>query len=203
LEWAKDKIILGSAKESAIITEENKLMTSYHEGGHSLVALYTKGAVPLHKVTVIPRGNALGLTVQLPTSDITGYTKAELYAMLDVCMGGRVAEELIYGSESVTTGASNDLEKATSVARQMVLKFGMSDKIGLTSFSSEAYAEAGSETKAKVEVEVANILEQSYMRAMKLLSSKKDELHKLAKALVDYETLDIEQVKYVIKGNLF
>jgi ATP-dependent metalloprotease len=158
LEWAKDKIIMGSERKSAVITPENKKITAYHEGGHTLVALYTKGATPLHKVTVIPRGNALGVTVMLPEADRNNYTKEELFASLDVAMGGRVAEELIYGPSNVTTGASNDLENATKTARAIVLSYGMSEKIGLISWSDEDYAKASPATKAAIEEEIKTIL---------------------------------------------
>lgn len=159
LEWAKDKIIMGSERKSAIITPENKKMTAYHEGGHTLVALFTQGAMPLHKVTVIPRGNALGVTVMLPEADRNNYSRAELFAALDVAMGGRVAEELIYGADQVTTGASNDLENATRTARRMVLSYGMSDKIGLISWSEEDFARASPATKAAIEQEIKTMLE--------------------------------------------
>eukprot|EP00842_Homolaphlyctis_polyrhiza_P001900 jgi/Hompol1/2710/HPOL_003015-RA len=200
LEWAKDKIIMGSEKKSAVITEENKRLTAYHEGGHTLVALYTPGAMPLHKVTVIPRGNALGVTVQLPEADKTNHTKRELLAMLDVCMGGRVAEELIFGPDEVTTGASSDLQKATSVAREMVMSYGMSEKVGLQSLDDDAFERASSQTRSTIESEVKELLEHSYARTFALLKSHKDELHKLAKALIDYETLSQEEVRIAIKG---
>ncbi|KAL2913563.1 i-AAA protease yme1 [Polyrhizophydium stewartii] len=200
LEWAKDKIIMGSEKKSAVITEENKRLTAYHEGGHTLAALYTQGAMPLHKVTVIPRGNALGVTVQLPEADKTNHTRKELLAMLDVCMGGRVAEELIFGADEVTTGASSDLQKATSIAREMIMSYGMSDKVGLQSFSQESFEQASSQTRALVEAEVKALLESSYSRTMSLMRTHKEELHRLAKALVEHETLSLDEVKLAIKG---
>ena len=163
LEWAKDKIIMGSEKKSAVITEKDKRITAYHEGGHTLVAIYTEGAMPIHKVTVIPRGNALGLTVQLPEDDRSHQTKSELFAMLDVCMGGRVAEELIFGPKEVTTGASSDLQKATSIARSMVMAFGMSEKVGLLNFSNETFEKASSQTKALIESEINALLEVLYL----------------------------------------
>ncbi|KAJ3089981.1 ATP-dependent zinc metalloprotease FTSH 4, mitochondrial [Quaeritorhiza haematococci] len=159
LEWAKDKIIMGSERKSAVITEQNRRLTAYHEGGHTLVALYTQGAMPLHKVTVIPRGNALGVTVQLPEQDKTNHTKRELAAMLDVCMGGRVAEELVFGTDEVTTGAGNDLEKATDVAREMVLRFGMSDKVGVVAFREQEMEKISTQTRAVIEAEVKALLE--------------------------------------------
>jgi ATP-dependent metalloprotease len=161
LEWSKDKIIMGAERKSAIITDESKRVTAYHEGGHALVALHTPGAMPLHKVTVIPRGQALGVTVQLPEQDQNSYSKKELLAMMDVCMGGRVAEELILGKEDITTGASNDLEKATDVARGMVMVYGMSDKIGPVSLAGEREDsnKMSPEGRQVVEKEIRDMLE--------------------------------------------
>jgi ATP-dependent metalloprotease len=161
LEWSKDKIIMGAERKSAIITDESKRVTAYHEGGHALVALHTPGAMPLHKVTVIPRGQALGVTVQLPEQDQNSYSKKELLAMMDVCMGGRVAEELILGKEDITTGASNDLEKATDVARGMVMVYGMSDKIGPVSLAGEREDsnKMSPEGRQIVEKEIRDMLE--------------------------------------------
>ncbi|KAJ3025948.1 ATP-dependent zinc metalloprotease FTSH 4, mitochondrial, partial [Rhizophlyctis rosea] len=199
LEWAKDKIIMGSERKSAVITDQNKRLTAYHEGGHTLVALYSPGAMPLHKVTVIPRGNALGVTVQLPEADKTNHTKKELYAMLDVCMGGRVAEELIFGSEEVTTGAASDLEKASGVAREMVTVYGMSEKLlGVVRLGLGGVGSSPA-TRAVIEGEVRGLLEAAYQRANNILKTHKVELHRLAEALMEHETLSHEEVKIVIK----
>jgi ATP-dependent metalloprotease FtsH len=159
LEWAKDKIIMGAEKKSAVITAESKKKTAYHEGGHTLVAMHTKGAMPLHKVTVIPRGNALGVTVMLPGTDETSKSHQELIASIDVAMGGRVAEEIIYGKMNISTGASNDLQQATRTAKGIVLSYGMSDKAGLQSWSEDDYREASAPTKAIIENEIKSILE--------------------------------------------
>jgi ATP-dependent metalloprotease len=159
MEWAKDKIIMGTERKSAVIKLEDKKLTAYHEGGHTLVALYTKGAIPLHKVTIIPRGRALGVTVMLPEDDVLNRTREEILASIDVAMGGRVAEELIYGPMNATTGASSDLQSATSAARGYVLNYGMSDKIGLISWSEEDFARASPETKAAIEKEIKDMLE--------------------------------------------
>jgi ATP-dependent metalloprotease FtsH len=162
LEWAKDKILMGAEKRSAVITPENKKMTAYHEGGHTIVAMLTKGAMPLHKVTVIPRGNALGVTVMLPDGDQSSITREELIASIDVAMGGRVAEEIIYGKMNVSTGASNDLQQATKTAKGMVLSYGMSEKVGLASWSQEDYNESSSDTKHIIETEIRLILDVIY-----------------------------------------
>ena len=158
LEWAKDKIIMGAERKSAVITEKAKLMTAYHEGGHTLAAMFTDGAMPLHKVTVIPRGNALGVTVMLPESDQTSITRRELLASIDVAMGGRVAEELIYGADEVSTGASNDLQNATSTARRYVKNYGLGKSAGLATYSEEEFANASSEVKSSIEAEVRELL---------------------------------------------
>ncbi|KAI8809440.1 peptidase family M41-domain-containing protein [Cladochytrium replicatum] len=200
LEWAKDKIIMGSERKSAVITEQNKRLTAYHEGGHTLVALYTPGAMPLHKVTVIPRGNALGVTVQLPEGDKTNHTRKELLAMLDVCMGGRVAEEMIFGSEEVTTGASSDLEKATAIAREMVMLYGMGEQTGYATFSGDEFEKMSTQTKIAIEAEVKSLLQKAYARAENILRSHKEELHRLSRALVEYETLSVDEVQKAIKG---
>ncbi|KAI8923758.1 peptidase family M41-domain-containing protein [Entophlyctis helioformis] len=200
LEWAKDKIIMGSERKSAVITDESKRLTAYHEGGHTLVALYTQGAMPLHKVTVIPRGDALGVTVMLPEADQSSVTRRELFARMDVSMGGRVAEEFIFGADDVTTGAHSDLQNATRVARSMVLHHGMSDKVGLQNFNDEDFENASPETKALIEREIKAMLEASYARAFDVLRTHKDELHLLAKALIEYETLTADEVRTVIKG---
>lgn len=130
LEYAKDRILMGVERKSAFITEESRKLTAYHEGGHALVAMLTKGASPVHKATIMPRGNALGMVMQLPDKDDKSMTRKQLLAMLDVCMGGRVAEELIFGGENVTTGASQDLTSATQIARAMVTEYGFSDRVG-------------------------------------------------------------------------
>lgn len=130
LEFAKDKILMGSERKSAVLTEESKRLTAYHEAGHAIMALYTAGATPIHKATIVPRGQALGMVSQLPDKDETSISLHQLLARLDVCMGGRVAEEMIFGDRNVTSGASSDLEQATQTATAMVTKFGMNEKIG-------------------------------------------------------------------------
>ncbi|EGN92439.1 hypothetical protein SERLA73DRAFT_191072 [Serpula lacrymans var. lacrymans S7.3] len=198
-EWAKDRIILGTERKSQYIDEKNKLMTAYHEGGHALVALYTEGAMPLHKVTCVPRGHALGVTSQLPENDRYSVTQKEYQAMIDVCMGGRVAEELIYGADGTTSGASSDLQKATQTASAMVKNWGFSEKIGPV-FYNDRDDVISSATREKIDGEIRNLLQSGQDRVTKLLAEKKEELHLLARALVEHETLDVEEVKKVIKG---
>ena len=200
LEYAKDRIIMGAERKSAVISEKNRKLTAYHEGGHALVALYTDGAHPVHKATVVPRGVALGMVTQLPESDDeTSVSRRQLLAKLDVAMGGRVAEELIFGEEHVTTGASSDLEQATRLARAMVTRYGMSDKIGQMSISyDDGGASLSSETRATVESEVRKLLTAAHERARLVLKTHERELHALAKELLDKETLTGAQISELL-----
>ena len=170
LEHAKDRIMMGAERKSAVVAEENRRLTAYHEGGHALVALFTDGARPIHKATIVPRGQSLGMVMQLPEKDELNLTKKQLLAMLDVTMGGRVAEELIFGAENVTTGASSDLRQATRLAREMVTKYGFSDKCGLASTEYGDYG-LSHETRGVIEDEVKEMLHQANKRATKLLKS--------------------------------
>jgi len=198
-EWAKDRIVMGSERKSAYIDEKNKLMTAYHEGGHALVALYTEGAMPLHKVTCIPRGHALGVTSQLPENDRYSVTLKEYQATIDVCMGGRVAEEIIYGADGVTSGASSDLQKATQVATAMVKNWGFSDKVGPVYYSDRETV-ISPRTRENIDIEIRKLLQAGEDRVTALLKGKEDELHRLAHALVEHETLEADEVRKVIKG---
>ncbi|KAI0637009.1 ATP-dependent metallopeptidase Hfl [Trametes polyzona] len=198
-EWAKDRIIMGAERKTSFISEEVKKMTAYHEGGHALVALYTEGAMPLHKVTCVPRGHALGITSQLPKDDRYSVSLKEYLAEIDVCMGGRVAEELVYGPENVTSGASSDLQHATRTARAMVKNWGYSHKIGPV-YLSDREDTISPKKKDEIEDEVRSLLIAGESRVTALLKSKADELHRLANALVEHETLDAEEVQKVIKG---
>ena len=203
LEYAKDRILMGAERKSAVISEKNRKLTAYHEGGHSLVALYTDGAHPVHKATVVPRGVSLGMVTQLPeTDDETSISRRQLLAKLDVAMGGRVAEELIFGEEHVTTGASSDLEQATRLARAMVTRYGMSEKIGQMAISyDDGGASLSSETRAAVEGEVKRLLTAAHDRARSVLKTHEKELHALAKELLDKETLTGAQIKEVLLKN--
>jgi ATP-dependent metalloprotease len=185
---------MGAARTSAIITPENRKLTAYHEGGHALVALRTKGARPVHKATIVPRGQALGMVMQLPEKDELQMTRRQLLAMLDVTMGGRVAEELIFGPEEITTGASSDLQQATRLAREMVTRYGMSDRVGLASqdYSSD---ELSSETRQEIETEVKAMLDAAYKRAKDLLTKHEGDLHAIARRLLDSESLSGSELK--------
>ncbi|KAF9133477.1 hypothetical protein BGW39_009667 [Mortierella sp. 14UC] len=199
-EHAKDKILMGVERRSQVVTMESKKLTAYHEGGHALVALYTPGAMPLHKATIMPRGNALGVTVQLPDMDKDSFTRKEYMAQLDVAMGGRVAEEMIFGGDNVTSGCSSDIVHATKVAKAMVTQFGMSEKVGPVAHSEEDMMVLSTPTKQLIESETKSLIEAAQARATLLLKTHKEELHRLAKALVEYETLTQEEIRRAIEG---
>ncbi|PVU85448.1 hypothetical protein BB560_007017 [Smittium megazygosporum] len=200
LEYAKDKIIMGAERTSAVVTMESRKNTAYHEGGHALVAMYTPGALPLHKATIMPRGHALGVTVQLPEMDRDSFKRQEYYAMLDVCMGGYAAEQLIFGYDNVTSGSSNDLKKATDLATAMVTKYGMSDKVGHVVYSDSNMGKLSGETRKLIDEEIRSISEQSYARVSKLLTEKRAELDRLANALIEYETLDQNEIQRAVQN---
>ncbi|TFK54886.1 ATP-dependent metallopeptidase Hfl [Heliocybe sulcata] len=199
LEWAKDRIIMGAERKSSYINDHVKKLTAYHEGGHALVALYTEGAMPLHKVTCVPRGHALGVTSQLPEDDRHSVSLKEYLAEIDVCFGGRVAEELIFGTENVTSGASSDLRHATSTASRMVKNFGYSQKVGPVYYSDREEG-ISPHKKEEIENEIRSLLQAGEARVARLLKDKEGELHRLASALIEYETLDLEEVKKVVRG---
>ncbi|CAE6509427.1 unnamed protein product [Rhizoctonia solani] len=199
-EWAKDKILMGAERKSSYITPKDKLMTAYHEAGHALAALYTPGARSLHKVTCMPRGHSLGLTQTLPENDEHSVSFKQFSAMLDVSMGGRIVEEMIYGKENVTSGASSDIRAATNLARRMVKEYGFSDKVGTVYHGDSDTTPPSPETLRLIDTEIQAIIQQSIVRTTKLLESKTEELHKLAQALVEHETLDKSEVEKVIRG---
>ena len=201
LEEAIDKIMAGPEKKSRIISDEEKENTAYHEVGHALLAKLLKGCDPLHKVSIIPRGMALGVTMTLPEKDYLTMKKSQLLDRITMTLGGRVAEELIYGADSVTTGASNDLEKVSNLARKMVTSYGMSEKMGnLTYGKSEEHVFMGrdfghnrdfsEEIAADIDKEVKKIVDERYAIAKDLLFSNRDMLEFISKALLDRETLD-------------
>lgn len=199
LEYAKDKILMGAERKSAVISEQTRRLTAYHEGGHALCCIYTESSLPVHKATIMPRGPALGMVSQLPEKDMLSFSKAQMLARMDVAMGGRAAEELIYGEDNVTSGASSDFEQATNLAEAMVTKFGMSDKLGHVTYDKANESPA---TRALIESEVRRLLDESYARAKALLRSREAELHRLAEALIKHETLTGEEVMMAAKGEL-
>jgi len=210
-EMAKDKVMMGAERRSMVMTEEEKTLTAYHEGGHALLMLYVEGHEPLHKVTIIPRGRALGVTFSLPERDKYSVTKTELESRLAIAFGGRVAEEMIFGPANVTTGAASDISQATSVARRMVTEAGMSDKLGRVRYSSNeqeiflghSVAQQKNVSEATAEIidqEVRRLIEEAETKARTILSAHLDDLHKLAKALLEYETLSGDEVQALLRG---
>jgi len=210
-EDAKDKVMLGVERRSLQLTEDERKLTAYHEAGHAIVSLKVPGSDPLHKVTIIPRGRALGLTVWLPEEDRHNYTKDWLEGRLACAFGGRVAEELVFGPEKVTTGAANDIEQATGIARRMVTQFGMSDKIGVIAVGDREQEiflgrEIGhrrdvSDSLAQmVDSEVKRIVDEAYERARGILSQNRELLDRFSVALLERETLDREEMSLLNRG---
>ncbi|XP_078147610.1 ATP-dependent zinc metalloprotease YME1L1 isoform X1 [Centroberyx gerrardi] len=198
LEFAKDKILMGPERRSVEIDKKNKTITAYHESGHAIVAYYTKDAMPINKATIMPRGPTLGHVSMLPENDRWSETRAQLLAQMDVSMGGRVAEELIFGDDYITTGASSDFDGATKIAKLMVTRFGMSDKLGVMTYTD--LSKQSPETQAAIEQEVRALLKDSYERAKSLLKMYSKEHKKLADALLTYETLDAKEIQLVLEG---
>jgi cell division protease FtsH len=210
-EDAKDKVMMGAERKSMVMTEDEKRMTAYHEGGHALVTLNVPAADPLHKVTIIPRGRALGLTMQLPERDKYSMSFEQMTSRLAILYGGRVAEELIYGREKITSGASNDISQATKLARAMVTKWGYSDELGIVEYGenqeevflghSVARNQNVSEETAKIiDAEIKRLTQGGYSEAKRILTEKLEDLHTLARSLLEYETLSGEEIKGVLKG---
>ncbi|KAM7369702.1 hypothetical protein PAMP_011005 [Pampus punctatissimus] len=198
LEFAKDKILMGPERRSVEIDKKNKTITAYHESGHAIVAFYTKDAMPINKATIMPRGPTLGHVSMLPENDRWSETRAQLLAQMDVSMGGRVAEELIFGDDYITTGASSDFDGATKIAKMMVTRFGMSDKLGVMTYGD--VTKQSPETQAAIEQEVRALLKDSYERAKSLLKTYSKEHKNLADALLTYETLDAKEIQMVLEG---
>ncbi|HEY9553001.1 ATP-dependent zinc metalloprotease FtsH [Allosphingosinicella sp.] len=210
-ELAKDKVMMGAERKSMVMTEDEKKSTAYHEAGHALVSLHVPGCDPLHKVTIIPRGRALGVTWNLPDRDRYSMTMKQMKARLALCFGGRIAEQLIYGVDELNTGASNDIQQATDMARSMVMEYGMSEKLGWLRYRdnqeevflghSVARNQSVSEDTARtIDQEIRKLIEEAEATARKVLTDHLDELHRLAGALLEFETLNGEEAKKAIKG---
>lgn len=210
-EDAKDKVMMGSERKSMVMSDDEKKLTAYHEAGHAIVGLNLEESDPIHKATIIPRGRALGLVMRLPENDRISMSRAKLKADLAVAMGGRIAEELIFGYEKVTTGASSDIKQATSIARRMVTEWGMSDKLGPLLYGSDqeevflGHSVAQSknlsdDTAALVDSETKRIVQEAYDKAEQILNDKMDDLHTLAKALLEYEMLSGDEIKALLRG---
>jgi len=210
-EAAKDKVMMGSERRSMVMTEDEKRMTAYHEAGHAVAALHEPASDPIHKATIIPRGRALGMVMRLPERDSYSYHRDKMYANLTVAMGGRVAEEIIFGYEKVSSGASGDIQYATNLARDMVTRWGMSDTLGplqyaeadeevFLGYSMSKQRQMSNETAQAIDAEIKRIVEDGYVRAKKILTDNIDQLHALANAMLEYETLNGDEIKRVIAG---
>ena len=213
-EEAKDKVMMGPERKSMVMTEEDKKLTAYHEGGHAIVAINEKASDPIHKATIIPRGRALGVVWTIPERDKYSHSREYLEANISKAMGGRIAEELIFGHDKVTSGASSDIQMATKLAKDMVTKFGMSDQLGPLTYgenedevflgrSITRHQQMSEETAKKIDIEIKRIVDEGYKKAKKILTEKIDDLHKLAKALLVYETLSGEEISDIIFKNKY
>ncbi len=210
-EKAKDKIMMGAERRSMVMSEEEKRLTAYHESGHAIVGRLVPAHDPVHKVSIIPRGRALGVTMFLPEEDRHSYSKQRLESQISSMFGGRVAEELIFGPDAVTTGASNDIQRATEIARNMVTKWGLSEKMGPLTYSEEEgeiflghsvtqHKNVSDETAYAIDKEVRAIVDRNYERARKILTENLDKLHMMADALMKYETIDSDQIDDIMAG---
>ena len=206
---AKDKIMMGTERKSMVMSEDERKLTAYHEAGHAIVGLSVQDHDPVYKVTIIPRGRALGLTMFLPEQDRYSYSKKRLISQITSLFGGRVAEELIFGKDSVTTGASNDIERATEIARNMVTKWGLSDKLGPLTYSEDEgevflgrsvtqHKQVSDITVKAIDDEVRRIVDRSYDNAIEIIKTNIKRLHKMAEALIKYETLDESQINDIM-----
>lgn len=199
LEWAKDKILMGAERKSAKLSDESRRCTAYHEAGHALVAYLTEGANPIHKATIMPRGNSLGMVMQLPDGDQTSQSRKQMLATLDILMGGRVAEELIFGLDDTTSGAVSDIEQASKLATNMVTRFGFSDKVGVM-YVEEDKRKISAETQKFIDAEVQAMLTESYMRAKALLAGNLAKLDLIAAGLLEFETLSGIEIANILRG---
>jgi cell division protease FtsH len=212
MERAKDKIMMGTERRSMVMSEKEKKLTAFHEAGHALVGRLVPQHDPVYKVSIIPRGRALGITMFLPEEDKYSISKLQLESQLASLFGGRVAEEIIFGSEHVTTGASNDIERATNIARNMVTKWGLTEKLGPLTYAEDEgeiflgrsvtqHKQMSDETARLIDLEVKRIVEAAHQRALELVESHLDILHLMADALIRYETIDSDQIDQIMEGH--
>jgi len=210
-EKAKDKIMMGSERRSMVMSDDEKRLTAYHEAGHAIVGLLVPSHDPVYKVTIIPRGRALGVTMFLPEEDRYSYSKERLESQISSLFGGRIAEALIFGPDSVTTGASNDIQRATELARNMVTRWGLSEKLGPLTYSEEEgevflghsvtqHKTVSDQTQDLIDEEVRNIIDRNYQRSTEILKENENRLHVMADALIRYETIDTDQIKDIMEG---
>lgn len=207
LEEAKDKIMMGPERKSMVMQQDEKILTAYHEGGHAIVSLNCPNSDPIHKATIIPRGRALGLVMRLPETDRFSVSRAKLHDDLAVAMAGRAAEELIFGYDKVTTGASSDIEQATKMAKAMVTKWGLSDKVGTIDYSADepkyygnSESDISEETAKLINSETKRIIDEALQKAKQILTAKRADLEKLATNLLEFETLSGDEIKDLLAG---
>ena len=213
-EKAKDKILMGGERKSMVMNDDEKKLTAYHEAGHAVVGRLVPDHDPVYKVSIIPRGRALGVTMFLPEEDRYSNSRQRINSMIAALFGGRVAEELIFGDDAVTTGASNDIERATDLARNMVTKWGLSEKMGPLAYSeqeqevflgksaSQTSKNMSNETASSIDSEIRKIIDSRYERATKLIKDNLDKMHLMADALMKYETIDLEQIDQIMEGKV-
>jgi cell division protease FtsH len=210
-EKAKDKIMMGAERKSMAMSDEEKKLTAYHEAGHAIVGRLVPSHDPVYKVSIIPRGRALGVTMFLPEEDRHSLSKEHLQSQISSLFGGRIAEEIVFGPEKVTTGASNDIHRATEISRNMVTKWGLSEKLGPLTYSEDEqevflghsvtqHKNVSDETTHTIDEEVRYLIDSNYERARKLLQENLDKLHLMAEALIKYETIDSEQIDDIMSG---
>ncbi|MDG2289174.1 MAG: AAA family ATPase, partial [Woeseiaceae bacterium] len=210
-EQAKDKIMMGAERRSLVMSEAEKLNTAYHEAGHAIVGYLVPEHDPVYKVTIIPRGRALGVTMYLPEEDRYSMSRQRLESSISSLFGGRIAEEMINGADGVTTGASNDIERATDIARNMVTKWGLSDRLGPLTYSEDEgevflgrsvtqHKQVSDETANAIDEEIRHIIDSNYSRSKQLLKANVDKLHAMANALIKYEIIDEAQIKDIMEG---
>ena len=211
-EDAKDKVMMGAERRSMVMSDEERKLTAYHEGGHALVALNLEASDPIHKATIIPRGRALGMVMRLPERDQLSVTRAKLKADLAVAMGGRIAEEVIFGHEKVTSGASSDIQMATNMAKAMVTQFGMSDELGPLAYGDNEQEvflghsvtrtqNTSDETQSKIDSETRKFVDEGYKKAESIIRENIDDLHIIANGLLEYETLSGDEIEALLKGD--
>lgn len=204
LEDAKDKVMMGAERKSMAMSEDEKKLTAYHEAGHALVTIHEPESDPIHKATIVPRGRALGMVMRLPEGDRYSYSLAKMRANLSVGMGGRVAEEVIFGKDFVTNGASGDIQQVSAMARAMVMEWGLSEEIGMVNYGDEAATydkrRISPETEAIIESEVRRFIDEGYSKAKAVITENIDGLHIIAKALLEYELLSGDEIKALLRG---
>jgi cell division protease FtsH len=210
-ERAKDKILMGAERRSMVMSEEEKRLTAYHESGHAIVGLSLPEHDPVYKVSIIPRGRALGVTMFLPEDDRYSYSKQRLNSQICSLFGGRVAEELIFGPDKVTTGAANDIERATDIARNMVTKWGLSETLGPLAYTEDdgevflgrsvtRHKNVSDDTAHAIDKEIRAVVDLNFKRAKRILEENNDKLHVMADALMKYETIDARQIQEIMQG---